>query len=158
MSVKSYTSSYKVKESERNWHLIDASDVVLGRLASFVAVVLRGKNKPSYTPHNDCGDHVVVVNAEKIHLTGDKLKSKVYYRHSVYTGGLKERTSREVLTSKFPGKHIENAVSHMIPRGPLGRQVIRKLHVYHGPEHPHAGQNPVTLNFADLNKKNSKRK
>jgi large subunit ribosomal protein L13 len=119
---------------------------------------LRGKDKPLYTPHNDCGDHVVIVNAEKVHLTGSKLNDKVYYRHSGYTGGLKERTAKEILTSKFPERLIEHAVSRMVPSGPLGRQVMRKLHIYGGPEHPHAGQNPVVLNFADLNEKNKKRK
>lgn len=131
---------------ERKWYVVDAAGCTLGRLASEIAKVLRGKNKPTYTPHIDTGDYVIVVNAEKIDVTGRKLDQKMYYSHSDYVGGLKETTLREMLAKK-PEKVIELAVKGMLPKGPLGRQMFTKLHVYAGAEHPHAAQKPETLTF-----------
>ena len=131
---------------ERKWYVVDADGQTLGRLASEVAKVLRGKNKPIYTPHIDTGDYVIVVNAEKIKVTGKKMDQKVYYRHSDYVGGMKETTLREMLAKK-PEKVIELAVKGMLPKGPLGRSMIKKLHVYAGPEHNHAAQKPEVLTF-----------
>jgi len=126
---------------ERKWYVIDAEGQRLGRLASEVATLLRGKHKPIYTPHVDTGDYVIVINAEKIELTGNKLKDKKYYRHSGYPGGLKERTAEEML-AKHPEQVIELAVKGMLPKGPLGRKMFKKLHVYSGPEHKHQAQKP----------------
>lgn len=126
---------------ERKWYVIDAEGQRLGRLASEVATLLRGKHKPIYTPHVDTGDYVIVINAEKIELTGNKLKDKKYYRHSGYPGGLKERTAEEML-AKHPERVIELAVKGMLPKGPLGRKMFKKLHVYSGPEHKHQAQKP----------------
>lgn len=131
---------------ERKWYVVDAAGYTLGRLASEVAKVLRGKNKPVFTPHADTGDYVVIVNAEKIKVTGKKLDQKIYYHHSEYVGGMKETTLREMLEKK-PEKVIEHAVKGMLPKGPLGRQMFSKLHVYAGPEHPHAAQKPEALTF-----------
>ena len=131
---------------ERKWYVVDADGQTLGRLASEVAKVLRGKNKPIYTPHIDTGDYVIVVNADKIHVTGKKLDQKVYYHHSDYVGGMKETTLREMLAKK-PEKVIELAVKGMLPKGPLGRAMIGKLHVYAGPEHKHEAQKPEVLTF-----------
>lgn len=131
---------------ERKWYVVDADGQTLGRLASEVAKVLRGKNKPVFTPHEDTGDYVIVVNAEKIKVTGRKLDQKVYYRHSDYVGGLKSATLREML-EKHPERVIENAVRGMLPKGPLGRDMFRKLHVYAGPDHKHAAQKPEVLTF-----------
>ena len=131
---------------ERKWYVVDAEGQTLGRLASEVAKVLRGKNKPEYTPHVDTGDYVIVVNAEKINVTGKKLNQKIYYNHSEYVGGLKEATLREMMQKK-PEKVIELAVKGMLPKGPLGRQMYTKLHVYAGAEHPHAAQKPEVLTF-----------
>lgn len=131
---------------ERKWYVVDATGYTLGRLASEVAKVLRGKNKPIFTPHMDCGDYVIVVNAEKIKVTGKKMDQKVYYHHSDYVGGLKEATLREKLEKK-PEQVIELAVKGMLPKGPLGRQMFTKLHVYAGPEHKHEAQKPEVLTF-----------
>lgn len=131
---------------ERKWYVVDATGYTLGRLASEVAKVLRGKNKPVFTPHIDTGDYVVIVNAEKIKVTGKKLDQKIYYHHSEYVGGMKETTLREMLAKK-PEKVVELAVKGMLPKGPLGRQMFTKLHVYAGPEHPHAAQKPEALTF-----------
>ena len=131
---------------DRKWYVVDATDMTLGRLASEVAKVLRGKNKPIFTPHIDCGDNVIVINAEKIKVTGKKMDQKVYYHHSDYVGGLKEATLREKLAKK-PEQVIELAVKGMLPKGPLGRQMFTKLHVYAGPEHKHAAQKPEVLTF-----------
>ena len=122
---------------ERKWYVVDATDMTLGRLASEVAKVLRGKNKPIFTPHMDTGDYVIIVNAAKVKVTGKKLDQKIYYRHSGYVGGMKETTLREMMAKK-PERVIELAVKGMLPKGPLGRQMYRKLHVYAGPEHEHA--------------------
>ncbi|MBQ6876258.1 MAG: 50S ribosomal protein L13 [Lachnospiraceae bacterium] len=131
---------------DRKWYVVDAQGQTLGRLASEVAKVLRGKNKPIYTPHVDCGDYVVIVNADKIVVTGKKLDQKIYYHHSGWVGGLKETTLREMLQKK-PEQVVELAVKGMLPKGPLGRQMYTKLHVYAGAEHPHAAQKPEVLTF-----------
>ena len=129
---------------DRKWYVVDATDMTLGRLASEIANVLRGKKKPIYTPHMDTGDYVIVVNAEKIKVTGKKLDQKIYYHHSDYVGGMKETTLKEML-AKHPERVIEFAVKGMLPKGPLGRQMIKKLHVYAGAEHNHAAQQPKAL-------------
>jgi large subunit ribosomal protein L13 len=149
------TYSARPTEIERGWFLVDADGLVLGRLAALLANRLRGKHKPTFTPHMDCGDHVIVVNAEKVALTGRKRTQKVYYRHTGYPGGLKESRADKVLDGRFPERVIELAVKRMVPRGPLGRDVLRKLHVYKGGEHPHAGQQPQPLDVAGMNRKNS---
>ena len=131
---------------DRKWYVVDATDMTLGRLASEVAKVLRGKNKPIFTPHIDTGDYVIVVNAAKVKVTGKKLDQKVYYHHSDYVGGMKEATLREMLDKK-PEKVVELAVKGMLPKGPLGRQMYTKLHVYAGPEHEQAAQKPEVLTF-----------
>ena len=131
---------------ERKWYVVDATGYTLGRLASEVAKVLRGKNKPIFTPHIDTGDYVIIVNAEKIKVTGKKLDQKIYYHHSDYVGGMKETTLREMLAKK-PEKVVELAVKGMLPKGPLGREMFTKLHVYAGAEHPHAAQKPEVLTF-----------
>lgn len=131
---------------DRKWYVVDAEGMTLGRLASEVASILRGKNKPTFTPHMDTGDYVIVVNAEKIKVTGKKLDQKVYYHHSGYVGGLKETTLKEKLAKK-PEQVLELAVKGMLPKGPLGRQMYRKLFVYAGPEHKHAAQKPDVLTF-----------
>ncbi len=131
---------------ERKWYVVDATGYTLGRLSSEIAKVLRGKNKPIFTPHIDTGDYVIVVNAEKVKVTGKKLDQKIYYRHSEYVGGMKETTLREMLAKK-PEKVVELAVKGMLPKGPLGRQMFTKLHVYAGPEHAHAAQKPEALTF-----------
>ncbi len=131
---------------DRKWYVVDAADMTLGRLASEVAKILRGKNKPVFTPHMDTGDNVIVINASKIKVTGRKLDQKIYYHHSDYVGGMKQTTLREKLAKK-PEQVIELAVKGMLPKGPLGRQMFRKLHVYAGPEHAHAAQKPEVLTF-----------
>ena len=141
-------STYMASASniERKWYVVDAADYTLGRLASQVAAVLRGKNKPTYTPFLDCGDNVIVINASKVKVTGKKLDQKVYYNHSEYVGGMKETTLKEMM-EKHPERVIELAVKGMLPKGPLGRQMYTKLHVYAGAEHPHAAQKPEVLKF-----------
>ena len=131
---------------DRKWYVVDATDMTLGRLASEVAKVLRGKNKPIFTPHIDCGDNVIVINAEKIKVTGKKMDQKVYYHHSDYVGGMKEQTLKEKMAKK-PEDVIYLAVKGMLPKGPLGRQMFTKLHVYAGPEHKHEAQKPEVLTF-----------
>ncbi len=131
---------------ERKWYVVDAEGVTLGRLASEIAKVLRGKNKPIFTPHEDTGDYVIVVNAEKVSVTGKKLDQKMYYSHSDYVGGLKETTLKDML-QKHPERVVEHAVKGMLPKGPLGRQMYQKLFVYAGPEHKHAAQKPEELKF-----------
>ena len=131
---------------ERKWYVVDATGYTLGRLASQVASVLRGKNKPTYTPFIDCGDNVIVINAEKVKVTGKKLDQKIYFNHSDYVGGMKETTLRELMAKK-PERAVELAVKGMLPKGPLGRTMYTKLHVYAGPEHDHAAQKPETLTF-----------
>ncbi len=142
--MKSYMASPAT--IERKWYVVDATGYTLGRLASEVAKILRGKNKPIFTPHIDTGDYVIITNAEKIKVTGKKLEQKIYYRHSDYVGGMKETTLKEMLNKK-PEKVIELAVKGMLPKGPLGRQMITKLHVYTGSEHKHEAQKPEVLTF-----------
>jgi len=131
---------------DRKWYVVDATDMTLGRLASEVASVLRGKNKPIFTPHMDTGDYVIIINAEKIAVTGKKLDQKIYYHHSDYVGGMKSATLREKMNKK-PEEVIEHAVKGMLPKGPLGREMYKKLFVYAGPEHKHAAQKPEALTF-----------
>jgi len=150
------TYSAKPADIEKKWVLIDAEGLVVGRLAALVATRLRGKHKPTYTPHMDCGDNVVVVNADKAVLTGNKLDNKKYYWHTGYPGGIKERTARKVIEGRFPERVVEKAVERMLPRGPLGRQQMRNLRVYAGDEHPHAAQQPEVLDIAALNPKNQR--
>ncbi len=142
--MKSYMASPAT--IERKWYVVDATGYTLGRLASEVAKVLRGKNKPIFTPHMDTGDYVIIVNAEKIKVTGRKMDQKIYYHHSEYVGGMKETTLREMM-SKKPEKVVELAVKGMLPKGPLGRSMYKKLHVYAGPEHNQQAQKPETLTF-----------
>jgi large subunit ribosomal protein L13 len=150
------TYSAKPAEIEKKWHLIDAEGLVLGRMASIVANILRGKNKPMYTPHMDCGDYVVIINAEKIGLTGKKRTDKIYYRHTGYPGGIKSRTAGEILDGKFPERVIIKAIERMIPKGPLGRQQMSNLKVYAGGEHPHEAQQPKNIDIAAMNPKNNR--
>lgn len=140
------TISAKEQDIQRDWYVIDAQGQTLGRLASRVATLLRGKHKPIYTPHVDCGDYVVIVNAEKIHVTGQKMTQKKYYRHSGYPGGIKEVTLRDQLR-KFPDRVIEAAVRGMLPRNRLGRRMFKKLKVYSGPNHPHEAQKPQSMSL-----------
>lgn len=139
-------NSYMQKKEDvvRNWYVIDAEGISLGRLAAKVSNVLQGKHKPTYTPHVDCGDNVIVINAEKVNLTGNKLNDKIYYNHSGYTGGLRERTAKEMI-EKYPVEMIERAVKGMLPKTRLGRQMYKKLFVYAGNEHPHAAQQPEVM-------------
>ena len=150
------TYSAKPGDIERKWFVIDAEGVVLGRLASIVAMRLRGKHKPMYTPHIDCGDHIVIINAGKVQLTGNKLADKIYYRHTGYPGGIRSTTAGKILDGKHPERVVEKAVQRMIPKGPLGRQVLRKLKVYAGAEHPHEAQQPEILDVAAMNDKNKR--
>ncbi|MDP6567591.1 MAG: 50S ribosomal protein L13 [Alphaproteobacteria bacterium] len=152
--MKTYSAT--PKDVDRKWYVVDADGVVLGRLASIVAGRLRGKHKPIYTPHIDCGDHVVVINADKVQLTGNKLADKTYYRHTGYPGGIKSTTAGRILASKHPERVVEKAIQRMIPKGPLGRQCLRKLRVYAGPEHPHEAQQPEALDVAAMNAKNKR--
>jgi large subunit ribosomal protein L13 len=148
------TYSARPADIEKKWILIDAEDVVLGRLAAQVANILRGKHKTTYTPHMDCGDNVIVVNAEKVKLTGKKLSDKKYYWHTGHPGGIKERTAGQILEGKFPDRVVHKAVERMVPRGPLGRAQMKNLRVYAGPEHPHEAQNPSVYDFGAQNAKN----
>ncbi len=152
--MKTYTA--KPADIEKKWILIDAEDVVLGRLASTVANILRGKTKPTFTPHMDCGDNVIIINAEKVKLTGNKRSDKKYYWHTGHPGGIKERTVEKILEGRFPERVLEKAVERMVPRGPLGRQQMRNLRIYAGTEHPHEAQNPTVLDFAAQNPKNKR--
>ncbi|MDZ3838799.1 MAG: 50S ribosomal protein L13 [Rhodospirillales bacterium] len=150
------TYSAKAADIERKWFVIDAEGVVLGRLATIIADRLRGKHKPIYTPHVDTGDHVIVVNAEKVRLTGRKRENKVFYWHTGHPGGIKGRTMGQILDGKFPSRVVEKAVERMVPRNPLGRQMMRKLKVYAGAEHPHEAQQPILLDVAQMNPKNKR--
>lgn len=152
--LKTYVA--KPSEIKRAWWLIDAQDLVVGRVASIIAKILRGKHKPTFTPNLDCGDHVVVINADKIKFTGKKLADKIYYWHTGHPGGIKQRTARQVMEGNFPERVLENAVAKMISRGPLQRDVMVKLHIYKGPDHTHQGQNPQILDIAAMNRKNKK--
>ena len=134
----------KKETVERNWYVIDATDIALGRLATKAASMLRGKHKATYTPHIDCGDYIIITNASKVKLTGDKLNKKLYYNHSGYTGGLRTRTTKEMI-SKYPVEMVETAIKGMLPNGRLGRQMYKKLFVYEGETHPHMAQKPVVV-------------
>jgi large subunit ribosomal protein L13 len=149
------TASLKPAEVEKKWIVVDAQDAVVGRLASFIAMRLRGKHRPDYTPHVDCGDFVVVVNAEKVKLTGRKLQNKTYHWHTGHPGGIKERTADKILSGRFPDRVLSKAVERMLPKeSSLARKQLTHLRIYAGAEHPHAAQNPETIAFAELNAKN----
>ena len=148
------TKSAKPHEVEKKWHIVDAEGLVVGRAATIIANVLRGKHKTSFTPHVDCGDNVVVINADKVRFTGRKLTQKLYYKHTGYAGGLKEVRADKILEGHFPERILEKAVERMIPRGPLGRQQMRNLRIFKGTEHPHEAQNPEVLDIAGMNRKN----
>jgi len=151
------TYSAKPSEIERKWCVVDAEGLVLGRMASIISMRLRGKHKPTYTPHMDCGDHVIVINADKIQLTGRKRSDKVYYRHTGYPGGIKSRTAGQILEGAHPERVVIKAIERMVSRNPLGTQQMRKLHVYAGSDHPHEAQNPKILDIAAMNPKNTRR-
>jgi len=148
------TFSAKPSDIEKKWVLIDAKGLVVGRLAALIATRLRGKHKPSYTPHMDCGDNVIVINAKEVRLTGNKRTDKIYYWHTGYPGGIKERTADKILDGKFPERILEKAVQRMLPGGPLSRQQMKNLKIYAGPEHPHEAQQPEPLDIGALNAKN----
>lgn len=150
------TFSQKPADVEKKWILVDAENIVLGRLASIVALRLRGKHKPTFTPHVDDGDNVIVINADKVRMTGKKFTDKTYYWHTGYPGGIKQRTAREVLEGRFPERVVQKAIQRMLPEGPLGRQQMKNLRVYAGSEHPHSAQNPETLDIASMNAKNKR--
>src|SRR5690606_20422749 len=151
--MKTFTA--KPAEVQKKWVMIDAKGLVVGRLASLVAMRLRGKHLPTYTPYVDCGDNVIIVNADKVVLTGRKRERKVYHHHTGYIGGIKERTARSILEGRFPQRVVEKAVERMLPRGPLGRQQFGNLRVYAGPDHPHEAQQPEAIDVASLNRKNT---
>ena len=150
------TYSAKPADIEKKWILIDADGAVLGRLAAQVSMILRGKHKPTYTPHMDCGDNVIIVNAEKVRLTGAKREKKIYYWHTGYPGGIKGRSAGEILEGRTPEQVVSKAIQRMIPKGPLGRQQLSNLKVYAGSEHPHEAQQPEVLDIAAMNPKNSR--
>ena len=149
------TISTKTAEIEKKWIVVDAAGLVVGRLASQIALRLRGKHKASYTPHMDDGDHVIVINADKVVFTGRKRENKVYYHYTGFQGGIKERTARFVLEGRFPERVVEKAVERMLPRGPLGRKQLGNLRVYKGAEHPHEAQQPIVWDVGALNRKNT---
>jgi large subunit ribosomal protein L13 len=153
--LRSTTASLKPADVEKKWIVIDAENAVVGRLASFIAMRLRGKHRPDYTPHVDCGDYVVVVNADKVKFTGRKLDQKIYYRHTGHPGGIKQITAEKQLNGRFPERVVQKAVERMLPKeSPLARKQMTHLRIYTGAEHPHAAQNPETIAFGDLNAKN----
>ena len=152
--LQTQTRSIKPAEVQKNWILIDADGLVLGRLAAIVADRLRGKHKPTFTPHVDCGDHVVIINAKRVRVTGNKAEQSIFYWHTGYAGGIKGRSIRAGLEGRFPERVLEKAVERMITRNNLGRQQMRNLHVYAGAEHPHAGQSPQALDVGSMNRKN----
>ena len=151
------TASLKPADVEKKWIVIDAKDAVVGRLATFIAMRLRGKHRPDYTPHVDCGDHVVVINADKVKFTGRKLDQKIYYRHTGHPGGIKQRTAGQILDGRFPERVLEKAVERMLPKeSPLARAQMTHLRIYTAGEHPHAAQAPEVVEFAALNAKNTR--
>jgi large subunit ribosomal protein L13 len=150
------TFSAKPAEVEKKWVMIDAEGLVVGRLASLVALRLRGKHKPTFTPHVDCGDNVIIINAAKAVLTGRKAQKKIYYKHTGYIGGIKEVTAKAILAGRFPERIVEKAIERMLPRGPLGRIQLGNLRVYPRAEHPHAAQQPEKLDIAGMNRKNTR--
>jgi len=151
------TFSLKTADVKKKWYIVDAQGLILGRLASVIAQRLRGKHKPEYTPHVDCGDTIIVINAEKIELTGNKLSDKIFYWHTGYPGGVKGRSMGQIISSKYPERVVQKAVERMVPRGPLGRQIMGNLKVYAGSAHPHTAQTPETLDVASMNPKNKRR-
>jgi large subunit ribosomal protein L13 len=151
-----HTHSTKTADIEKKWVVVDAKGLVVGRLASLVAMRLRGKHKASFTPHMDDGDNVVIVNADKVVFTGRKREQKVYHHYTGYIGGIKERSAKSILEGKYPERVVMKAVERMLPRGPLGRKQLSHLHVYKGPEHPHAAQTPTPIDVASLNRKNAR--
>ncbi len=153
--MKTYTA--KPEDVVARWHLIDADGLVLGRLASIAAIMLRGKHKPMFSTNIDCGDHIVVINAEKVTMTGRKRDQKTYYWHTGYPGGIKSRTAGQILDSAHPERIVQKAVERMLPKGPMGRKQFTKLKVYAGPDHPHEAQNPEILDIASMNPKNARR-
>jgi large subunit ribosomal protein L13 len=150
------TFSAKPAEVEKKWILIDAKGLVVGRLATLVSMRLRGKHRPTYTPHVDDGDNVIIINAAQVVLTGRKRENKVYYNHTGFIGGIKERTAKSILEGRFPERVVEKAIERMIPRGPLGRKQLGNLRVYAGAEHPHEAQQPEVIDVASLNRKNTR--
>jgi len=150
------TYSAKPAEVEKKWVLIDAKGLVVGRLAALVSMRLRGKHRPTYTPHVDDGDNVIIINAAKVVLTGRKRENKVYHHHTGFIGGIKERTAKSILEGRFPERVVEKAVERMLPRGPLGRKQLGNLRVYAGAEHPHEAQKPELIDVASLNRKNTR--
>ena len=150
------TFSAKPADVQKKWVMIDATGLIVGRLATIVAMRLRGKHKPSFTPHVDDGDNVIIVNASKVVLTGRKLERKVYYHHTGYIGGIKARTAKAIMSGRFPERVVEKAIERMLPRGPLGRVQFGNLRVYPGPDHPHEAQQPETLDVKAMNRKNSR--
>ena len=149
-------STYSAKPADvvKKWVVIDGNGLVVGRLATIIAMRLRGKHKPTYTPHVDCGDNVIVINAEKVVLTGRKVEKKIYHYHTGFIGGIKERSAKFILEGRFPERIVEKAVERMLPRGPLGRRQLGNLRVYKGSEHPHTAQTPEPLDVAAMNRKN----
>lgn len=150
------TLSLKPSEIDKKWLVVDAEGVVLGRLASILACILRGKHKPTFTPHMDCGDNVIVINADKVRLTGNKRKNDMFYWHTGYPGGIKGRSKGEILDGRFPERVLIKAVERMVPRGPLGKRQMGNLRVYAGPSHPHEAQQPEVLDVASRNPKNKR--
>ena len=144
------TSSLRKEDVDKKWILIDADGIILGRLASKVSMILRGKHKPSFTPHADCGDHVIIINAEKVKFTGKKLDDKIYYWHTGHPGGIKSKTARQIIEGKFPDRVIRMAVKRMIPKGPLGSVQLSNMKVYAGSNHPHEAQAPELLNISEM--------
>jgi large subunit ribosomal protein L13 len=151
------TYSAKPADVERKWLIIDAEGLVLGRMASIISMRLRGKHKPMFSPHIDCGDNVIVINAEKVHLTGRKRSDKTYYWHTGHPGGIKSRTADQILDGAHPERVVHKAVERMVKRTPLGRQQMRKLHIYAGPDHPHQAQTPEVVDVGAMNPKNKRR-
>ncbi len=151
-------STYSAKPADvvKKWVVIDGTGLVVGRLATIIAMRLRGKHKPTYTPHVDCGDNIIVINAEKVVLTGRKVEKKIYHYHTGFIGGIKERSAKFYLEGRFPERIVEKAVERMLPRGPLGRRQLGNLRVYKGAEHPHAAQTPELLDVAAMNRKNAR--
>lgn len=150
------TFSLKTADVDKKWIVIDAQGLVVGRLASLIALRLRGKHKPTFTPHIDCGDNVIVINADKVVFTGKKRDQKIYYHHTGYPGGIKERSAKFIMEGRFPERIVEKAVQRMLPRGPLGRQQLSNMRVYKGSGHPHVAQQPQPLDVAALNSKNTR--
>lgn len=145
-----------VKPEDQKWYIVDAEGLVLGRMAAIIASRLRGKHKVTFTPHSDCGDNIIVINAEKVKLTGNKLNRTKFFWHTGHPGGIKSKTQGEILSGKYPERVIMKAVERMLPKGPLGRKQLTKLKVFAGTEHPHAGQNPEVLDIAAMNPKNKR--